>query len=116
MSSGRITRIASGCSAEKQQQLTELYQRLYPEFGAHFTPDFKKDAKTKKSCKLLLLLMMMMMMMMITTMIIMIVTTIIIIMIITTMIIMIITTMIIVIITTTPSPLHQMTSTTSHGA
>jgi len=46
---GRITRIASGCTDEKQQQLTELYQRLYPEFGAHFTPDFKKDAKTKKS-------------------------------------------------------------------
>jgi hypothetical protein len=64
VSTGRITRIASGCSDEKQRQLTDLYQRLYPEFGAHFTPDFKKDAKTKKSCKLLLMMMMMMMLLM----------------------------------------------------
>lgn len=48
---GRITRIASGCSAEKQATLTELYGKMYPNYGAHFTPDFKKDAKTNKKCE-----------------------------------------------------------------
>lgn len=48
---GRITRIASGCSEEKQALLTDLYSKLYPEYGAHFTPDFKKDAKTNKKCE-----------------------------------------------------------------
>lgn len=48
---GRITRIASGCDEKQQAELTELYKKLYPKFGAHFTPDFKKDAKTNKKCK-----------------------------------------------------------------
>lgn len=48
---GRITRIASGCDEAKQKQLNALYRRLYPRFGAHYTPDFKKDAKTNKKCQ-----------------------------------------------------------------
>lgn len=43
---GHITRIASGCDEEKKVQLTELYAKLYPQYYVHFTPDFKKDAKT----------------------------------------------------------------------
>jgi len=46
---GPITRIASGCTPEKQVELTELYKKLYPRYHVHFTPDFKKDAKTGKS-------------------------------------------------------------------
>lgn len=48
---GRITRIASGCDEKQQAELTALYAKLYPQYGAHFTPDFKKDEKTKKKCK-----------------------------------------------------------------
>lgn len=49
---GRITRIASGCDAEKQESLSKLYAHLYPNgvYTAHFTPDFKKDEKTNKKC------------------------------------------------------------------
>jgi hypothetical protein len=47
---GRITRIASGCDDEKKRKLGALYKRLYPQFGVHHTPDFKKDAKTNKKC------------------------------------------------------------------
>lgn len=46
---GPITRIASGCNDAKKAELTELYQKLYPQYYVHFTPDFKKDAKTGKS-------------------------------------------------------------------
>lgn len=49
---GRITRIASGCDEKQQAELTALYEKLYPDYGAHFTPDFKKDAKTNKKCEL----------------------------------------------------------------
>ena len=45
---GKITRIASGCTPEKQEELTKLYQKLYPQYSVHFTPDFKSDGKTKK--------------------------------------------------------------------
>ena len=45
---GHITRIASGCDDEKKKVLTELYAKLYPQYYVHFTPDFKKDAKTGK--------------------------------------------------------------------
>lgn len=45
---GPITRIASGCKEDKQQELKQLYQRLYPKYHVHFTPDFKMDEKTKK--------------------------------------------------------------------
>lgn len=45
---GPITRIASGCSEAKKQELTALYQALYPQFGVHFTPDFKHDNKTNR--------------------------------------------------------------------
>lgn len=48
---GRITRIASGCDEAKQKKLNALYRRLYPMYDAHYTPDFKKDAKTNKKCK-----------------------------------------------------------------
>jgi hypothetical protein len=48
---GRITRIASGCDEDKKKKLTDLYKKLYPQYGVHFTPDFKKDAKTNKKCK-----------------------------------------------------------------
>jgi hypothetical protein len=43
---GHITRIASGCDDEKKKVLTDLYAKLYPNYFVHFTPDFKKDAKT----------------------------------------------------------------------
>lgn len=46
---GIITRIASGCSPQKQEELKALYAKLYPQYDIHFTPDFKKDAKTGKS-------------------------------------------------------------------
>ena len=49
---GQITRIASGCDSEKKESLTALYKKLYPNFHVHFTPDFKKDDKSQKSCKL----------------------------------------------------------------
>jgi hypothetical protein len=45
---GKITRIASGCSDEKKNELTELYKKLYPQYGVHFTPDFKTDGTSKK--------------------------------------------------------------------
>lgn len=47
---GQITRIASGCDAEKKEVLTALYKKLYPAYHVHFTPDFKKDGKSQKSC------------------------------------------------------------------
>ncbi len=51
---GTVTRIASGCDDTKQQELTALYEKLYPDlpFRAHFTPDFKKDEKTNRKCQL----------------------------------------------------------------
>lgn len=49
---GPITRIASGCDEEKKLVLTKLYAKLYPKYHVHFTPDFKKDEKSKKSCKM----------------------------------------------------------------
>lgn len=45
---GRVTRIASGCDDAKKEELTALYKQLYPHYGVHFTPDFKKDEKTNK--------------------------------------------------------------------
>ena len=45
---GNITRIASGCSIEKQATLIDLYAKLFPRYNVHFTPDFKKDKKTNK--------------------------------------------------------------------
>jgi hypothetical protein len=49
---GTVTRIASGCSPEKQHQLSTLYSQLYGSmYNAHFTPDFKRDEKTNRSCK-----------------------------------------------------------------
>jgi hypothetical protein len=48
---GKISRIASGCSEQRQKELVALYKHLYPDFGVHFTPDFKNDAKTNKKCK-----------------------------------------------------------------
>ena len=46
---GTISRIASGCDDVKKVQLTELYAQLFPQYHVHFTPDYKTDAKTKKS-------------------------------------------------------------------
>ena len=43
---GAITRIASGCSPEQETYLKKLYRFLWPQYGVHFTPDFKKDPKT----------------------------------------------------------------------
>ena len=48
---GPITRIASGCSEEKKLQLTALYAKLYPQYSAHFTPDFKHDNRTNRKCE-----------------------------------------------------------------
>jgi hypothetical protein len=45
---GKITRIASGCAEDKQKELVDLYHKLYPQYGVHFTPDYKTDGKTKK--------------------------------------------------------------------
>jgi len=45
---GDITRIASGCSEERQTELKALYATLYPQYHVHFTPDYKMDNKTKK--------------------------------------------------------------------
>ena len=45
---GPITRIASGCDDDKKKELTSLYAKLYPKYHVHYTPDFKKDEKTKK--------------------------------------------------------------------
>lgn len=45
---GHMTRIASGCPEKKKKELVALYKELYPNYYIHFTPDFKKDAKTKK--------------------------------------------------------------------
>ena len=49
---GSITRIASGCDDQKKADLVKLYRILHPEYGVHFTPDYKlshKDGgKTKK--------------------------------------------------------------------
>lgn len=47
---GPVTRIASGCDDEKKIILKELYLKLYPKYHVHFTPDFKKDAKSQRSC------------------------------------------------------------------
>ena len=44
---GRITRIASGCDASKQAELLNLYEKLFPQYSVHFTPDYKLDEKTK---------------------------------------------------------------------
>lgn len=51
---GPVTRIASGCDEAKQKELTQLYKKLFPQYHVHFTPDFKKDGKTGRSCKSLL--------------------------------------------------------------
>ena len=48
---GPITRIASGCDDDKKKMLTLLYKKLYPQYHVHFTPDFKKDEKSQKSCE-----------------------------------------------------------------
>jgi peptidyl serine alpha-galactosyltransferase len=45
---GPLTRIASGCSDEKKETLKQLYKTLWPNYHVHFTPDFKRDGKTKK--------------------------------------------------------------------
>jgi hypothetical protein len=52
---GPVTRIASGCDDKKKKELTELYHKLYPQYHVHYTPDFKKDDKTGRSCKYLCL-------------------------------------------------------------
>jgi hypothetical protein len=54
---GNVIRIASGCTEEQQKKLTDIYYKLYQGYYyAHFTPDFKKDAKTKKKCTILFFL------------------------------------------------------------
>ena len=45
---GHMTRIASGCPEKKKKELVALYKALYPNYYVHFTPDYKKDAKTNK--------------------------------------------------------------------
>lgn len=48
---GPVTRIASGCDDEKKKTLSDLYKKLYPKYHVHFTPDFKRDEKSKRSCE-----------------------------------------------------------------
>ena len=43
---GPVTRIASGCNEEQKLQLKRLYRKLWPQYGVHFTPDYKSDPKT----------------------------------------------------------------------
>lgn len=45
---GKITRIASGCRSKKQVELMRLYATLFPQYSAHFTPDYKYDETTSK--------------------------------------------------------------------
>ena len=44
---GTVTRIASGCTPEKQQVLQSAYEKLYPEYRVHFTPDYMSDNATQ---------------------------------------------------------------------
>lgn len=44
---GSVTRIVSGCTKEKEKQLTELYKKLFPNYHVHFTPDFSYDPVKK---------------------------------------------------------------------
>ena len=49
---GPVTRIASGCGADRERELRERYAKLYgsgARFGLHVTPDFGKDESTGKS-------------------------------------------------------------------
>jgi len=46
---GIVVRIASGCTEAQQKEVQELYDQFPARFQVHFTPDFKKDAKTGKS-------------------------------------------------------------------
>ena len=41
---GKITRIASGCTADKAKQLKELYIKLFPDkqYYIHITPNYKR--------------------------------------------------------------------------
>jgi hypothetical protein len=48
--SSPVTRIASGCNEPKKTYLRDLYRQLFPAYGIHFTPCFKKDNKTGKIC------------------------------------------------------------------
>jgi len=45
---GPVTRIASGCDAQKKDILTNLYKKLYPDYHVHFTPDFMQTKTGKK--------------------------------------------------------------------
>eukprot|EP01031_Cornospumella_fuschlensis_P026520 gene26520-32049_t len=44
---GDITRIASGCSKEKQKEIAERTKVLFPQYRVHFAPDYSVDAKSK---------------------------------------------------------------------
>lgn len=44
---GPVTRIVSGCSKEKEKELTTLYKKLFPQYHVHFTPDFSYDPVKK---------------------------------------------------------------------
>ena len=49
---GPVTRVASGCSAEKEAALRQRYAALYgarARFSLHVTPEFDKDSATGKS-------------------------------------------------------------------
>jgi hypothetical protein len=43
---GPVTRIVSGCDKKKEAYLKSLYQKLYPQYHVHFTPDFSIDPAT----------------------------------------------------------------------
>lgn len=46
---GTIVRIASGCSEAEKKEVQMLYDTFPVRFQVHFTPNFKKDAKSGKS-------------------------------------------------------------------
>ena len=45
---GTLTRIASGCTPEEEQDVGALHRLLPAQFQVHFTPDFKEDKKSGK--------------------------------------------------------------------
>ncbi|CAM9158118.1 unnamed protein product [Choristocarpus tenellus] len=47
--SGRVTRVASGCSESAKMELEELMRRQPDRFRVHFTPDFSHDSVTGKT-------------------------------------------------------------------
>ena len=48
---GRVTRVACGCSSRKKVKLIDTYHKLYPHYDIFFAPDFSSD-KNQNKCKI----------------------------------------------------------------